>query len=213
MAYLTGRPSRRQRRAALVETMEARVLLAGDLVGHWIADDLNTELDDQATVSRWTDTVSGIEGSAIGQPILAKGQIGGRSAIRFETSDGVDAIKVAGSVSPLRTAEDFSVFATFQTDSSELQGGRDVWFSNSGLVDANSRNFGRDWGLSINPEGAVSAGIGTSFGASANVYSDVSGLNDGQMHVATLTRSGDTLTLYVDGNFAGSTSDGVAGPV
>ena len=213
MAYLTGRPSRRQRRAAFVETMEARVLLAGDLVGHWIADDLNAELDDQATVSRWADSVSGIEGSAIGQPILAKGQIGGRSAIRFETSDGVDAIKVAGSVSPLRTAEDFSVFATFQTDSSELQGGRDVWFSNSGLVDANSRNFGRDWGLSINPEGAISAGIGTSFGASANVYSDVSGLNDGQMHVATLTRSGDTLTLYVDGNVAGSTADGVAGPL
>ena len=142
-----------------------------------------------------------------------KGAVGGRSAIRFETSDGVDGIKVAGSSSPLRTAEDFSVVATFATASTDLQGAQDQWYLNSGLVDANSRNFGRDWGLTINSEGAISAGMGTAFGVSSNVYSDVSGLNDGRIHVATLTRSGPNMTLYVDGSPVGSISDAVAGPV
>ena len=213
MAYRTGRQAIRHRRQRSIETLESRVLLAGDLVGQWVADDLNAELDDQAAVGAWTDAVNGVEGIAVGQPLLVKDAIGGRSAVRFETSDGNDGIKVAASVSPLRTAEDFSVFATFVTSSSDLQGGQDRWLSNSGLVDANSLNFGRDWGLTINSEGAISAGMGTGFGVSTSVYSDVSGLNDGQFHVATLTRSGATLTLYVDGNPVGSTSDGAEGPM
>ena len=40
MAYRKGRQGLRQRRVRSVETLESRVLLAGDLVGHWIADDL-----------------------------------------------------------------------------------------------------------------------------------------------------------------------------
>src|SRR5690606_37708112 len=67
------------------------------------------------------------------------------------------------------------------------------------ILDANQLGLGRDWGLSINAAGRLSTGMGSGLTTPAKtVYSTASGLNDGQMHVAVVTRQGSTLTLYVD---------------
>ena len=199
-----------RRRHRVIETLEKRVLLAGDLVGHWRADDLNAVVDDQAVVSTWTDVVGGVEASRTGTPVLAKGSVGGRSAVRFENSDGPDGLMIPSSISPLLDETDFSVVATFATSSTDLVGGTAAWLNNSGLVDANNLNFGQDWGLTMNPDGALSVGMGLGAPfASTTAYSDVSGLNDGQFHVATLTRDGANMMIYVDGALVGSLSNGV----
>ena len=149
-----------RRRHRVIETLEKRVLLAGDLVGHWRADDLNAVVDDQAVGSTWTDVVGGVEASRTGTPVLAKGSVGGRSAVRFENSDGPDGLMIPSSISPLLDETDFSVVATFATSSTDLVGGTAAWLNNSGLVDANNLNFGQDWGLTMNPDGALSVGMG-----------------------------------------------------
>ena len=208
---IRDRRRRRGRRQATrqAERLERRDLLA-NLVGHWTADDLNATLDDGDTVTAWTDGVTSIAATASGQPRLVKGALGGRSAIRFDRSDGVDLLNVADVDSPLSGAGDFSLTVAFATATSQLNGGTSAWFLNTGLVDATGF-FGTtaDWGLVLNSAGQVGAGLG---GPPRTLYSAANGLNDGQVHVATYVRSGDTLSLYVDGAMAGSLTGASTAP-
>ncbi len=175
------------------------MLLAGDLIAHWLADDLNAATGDGDAVSGWIDSIGNVAAEATGSPTLIKNVLSGHSLIRFNPSDGDDFFQVIGRDSPLRQADDFSVTVAFSTDSTDLVGGMDDWYENTGLVDANLSNLGRGWGLSINQAAQVSGGIGAGFFEPVtSVYSTPSGLNDGKLHFATLTRSGDTLSLYVD---------------
>ena len=205
----TRRP--RSHRGTL-ESLEARVLLAGDLVAQWRAEDLSEILSDQAEVTEWVDSVASIQAVAEGQPRLIESALGGRSVIRLDTSDGIDGFKVTALKNPLSGANDFSVAVAFQTASTDLQGGQADWYKNSGLVDANSLGLTKDWGVSINAAGQLSAGMGSGFlRPIENVYSDTVGLNDGQFHVAVMTRSLGQVTLYVDGVPVSATSDADAG--
>ena len=68
----------RTRRESL-ETLEARVLLAGDLVAHWRADTLNDAHADGQVVSSWIDSSGGSQAVAAGAPVLAKDVWSGRS--------------------------------------------------------------------------------------------------------------------------------------
>ena len=207
MSSKSRRSASRQRQHRQMESLETRTLLAADLAAEWLADDLNAELSDQALVSDWADAVSSIQAVAQGQPRLIKDALGGRSVVRFDVADGIDGLKVSAANNPLSRAGDFSVVVAFVTASTELQGGQAQWYRNSGLVDASQLGFTTDWGLSINASGQLAAGMGTGIvNSTENVYSDVADLNDGQLHVAVLTRSLSNLTLYVDGALAGASS-------
>ncbi len=119
--------------------------------------------------------------------------------VRFDPSDGDDAFVVARDANPTAGADTFSVVVAFATDSSNLVGANGPWYQNTGLVDGNNLGLTTDWGLSINSTGQLSAGLSGGLGGqSKTVYSTATGLNDGQLHVATLTRSGNTISLYVD---------------
>ena len=189
-----------------LENLEPRVLLAGDLVAHWQAESLNS-LDDGALVASWTDSVGGtVAASFDGQPTLAKGAIGGRSAVRFTASDGIDSLKVGQAESPMSDRGDFSMAVVFSTSSSSLQGGNGDWFDNTGIVDANTLGFGKDWGLTINAAGEVSVGMATGFlQPKETIYSDTSS-NDGEPHFAIWTRSGSNMQLYVDARLVAETN-------
>ncbi len=196
-----------------IEGLESKRMLAGDLIAHWQADDLNETVDDQAVVTAWNDSSGGVVATASGQPTLIKDAIGGRSVVRFEPADGVDALRVPAANTPLRNAGDFSVIAVFATDSNQLQGDAGSWYDNSGLVDANTHGISKDWGVTINGAGQISAGMGGGFGTpSTSVYSDVSGLNNGQLQVVTLARSGGELNLYVGDQLAATTDSANADP-
>ncbi len=194
--------------AAWVETLEPRALLAGDLIAQWRAEDLAATLNSGDTVATWVDLKSSVPAVASGTPKLVEGALGGRAAIRFAPADGADGFVVAEPRNPLSRANDFSVMVTFATSTTNLQGGTTEWFRNTGLVDGSNLGFAPDWGLSINASGQIAAGMGGGFGKpSQTVYSPAGGWNDGQVHVATITRSGSQLSLYVDDQRVASRTD------
>lgn len=204
-------PSRRLRirgKSRNLETLEPRQLLAGDLVNHWLVQDLVGTLNDGDTATAWVDRVASVEGSAEGTPVFAEEGMGSRAAFQFDASDGLDLFRISAPQHAVAGADDFSIVVVFSTDSSSHRDGAN-WFDQSGLVDANTLGWGADWGVSINSSGQLTAGIGERLGVPpTNVGSSASALNNGAMHVAYFTRSGATISLSVDGSAFASRSDG-----
>ena len=203
------KPTRnRRRRTRTLEGLEARQLLAGDLVGHWLAEDLAGTATPDMPVDNWADKTSGIVATlGGGTPTFVPNQIGGRGVIRFDASDGTDYLKVDKAVSPMTGANDYSVIVAFATIGPTV-GGNGDWFESTGLVDANGQNFGEGWGVTLNATGQVGAGMEDGFGGvSKSVYSSAGGLADGELHIATVTRSGATLSVSVDGGTEDTITD------
>ena len=159
-------------------------------------------------MTNWSDAARGVGATSVGTPTFVANQLGGRAVVRFDPTDGDDALVVTRDDNPVSRADDFSVVVAFATDSPNLAGGTGQWFQNTGLVDGSNLGITTDWGLSINSSGQLSAGLGGGLGgSSATVYSTATGLNDGQLHVATFTRSGSTISLYVDEDSGDSRGD------
>ena len=210
---MAGRGQRSLTRRLQTEPLESRQLLAGDLVAQWVAHDLNPTGDEPADISRWRDRIGGIEANSFGTPQLVPNMLSTRSVVRLDPSDGSDWYKVDKSVSPISNANDFSVSVVFSTQSQSLIGGNGPWHQNTGLVDANQASFSKDWGISLNAAGQAAAGMSPGgFDTGKSVYSDVLDLNDGNVHLVTMARSGSQIDLYVDGNLAGSTNEANDGP-
>lgn len=181
------------------------MLMAADLVAHWHAADLlgpaaGGTVGGGATVASWVDRVQGVSAGVVGAPVVVDEAFAGRAAVRLEPFDGIDAFQVDRSTNPLRGADDFAVAVAFSTRGAGLQGGAENWYQNSGLVDASNLGFTEDWGLAMNSQGQLAAGLGSGFGQPArSVYSSVAPrLDDGQLHVAVLVRRANTLVLHVD---------------
>ncbi|MDG2385206.1 MAG: Ig-like domain-containing protein [Pirellulaceae bacterium] len=198
--YLSSEKRRRLKgRCLSVDRLEQRLLLAGDLTAHWLADDLSANLQAGTVVTEWIDSVADLQSRASGSPTMEFDPSSGRALVRFNGNDGVDTLVVDSRQNPLSEANDFSVVVVFRTDDTELVGGDDQWFHHTGIVDANRMGFGHDWGLSVNALGQVTTGMGGGFALEPRtVISSVSGVNDGRLHTAIVTRSGATLTLSVD---------------
>ncbi|MBN02069.1 MAG: hypothetical protein CMJ77_23430 [Planctomycetaceae bacterium] len=188
------------------EMLEARQMLAGDLVGHWVADDISTQPDERLS---WSDRVGEIIASrSVGSPVVAESALGGRDVVRFDASDSGDMLEVPVNANPLSQANDFSVIVAFATAANDLTGGNAEWYQNTGLVNSNTLGFSPDWGISLNAAGQAAFGTGVGLGQpSPTVYSTASGLNDGQLHVISATRSGSDLALYVDDQPADTRND------
>ena len=197
--------ARRPRRS--YETLEDRRLLAGDLVAQWNADSLN-DLENGSSILTSDDSIGGVTATRRGNPALVKQHYDGRSAVRFDATDGDDELRIRILDNPINRVDNFSVIVTFATNSQDLVGGTSDWFRASGLVDANSLGFSNGWGISINSAGQVGAGLENGFGQPiTSIYSDVTGLNDGELHTVALIRQSETLSLIVDDEAAVVTSD------
>ena len=125
--------------------------------------------------------------------------------MRLDAADGADSFRVAPADHPVSGADDFTVSVAFATSSADLQGGTGDWFQGTGLVTANRLGWTTDWGISLNAAGQV--GVGTGSDPVRSVYSTETGLNDGQMHVATFTRTGSQLSVYIDDGVASRVTD------
>ena len=192
-----------------LECLESRILLAINIVGHWTADDLNAELNSGDAIPAWIDSVVNIEATAEGQPRLIKGTFNGHSVVRFDPTDGVDdTLRIPSAISPLGGADDFTIAVVFASSSEALRGDSSTdWFLTTGIVDASLAGLFNDWGLAINGEGQVVAGLGR---PKISQPSTQKGWNDGGAHVAVYTRHGGTITLYVDGQMDSRTDGGTA---
>ena len=142
----------RSRKTRNLEFLESRQLLAGDLIAHWSADDIQG-IEDGASLAAWTDLVSGVslEAANASQPTLVRNAVGGRSMLEFNGSES-DSLQADPSDSPMSDIGDFSIAVSFATDSNMHlgQNATQAWFENSGLVDGNSLGLANDWGISIN---------------------------------------------------------------
>lgn len=186
-------------RLAINYQLEERVLLAGDLVANWRADDLQSDLGADGQVSSWVDSVNGIAATASGTPQLSTDAFGSRPGIQFDASDGADFFTVAKEQNPLSGAADFTVVVVFSTTSDALQGNSTNWYDNTGLIDSNNLGFAKDWGMTIDSNGIIAAGLGRGgFQPSSTLTSEQLMTNDGKVHVATVTRSSNVLSIYVD---------------
>ena len=181
------------------ERLECRFLLAGDLVAHWVAEDLVEPVQDDAQLPVWVDRVASRPADLENvSSLLVENQLGGRAVLHFSTETTKASVAVNRDVNPLAGADDFSVSVVFAT-SEPTQGGVGPWYENTALLDASSFSFAQGWGISINAEGRVSAGVEGDMGSvPTTVYSTTDRLNDGQVHVVTFVRSGGDLQLYVD---------------
>ena len=192
-----------------IERLEFRRLLVGDLVGHWLAHDLLDVAVDGETPSVWTDRVSGATAEPNGQPVFAATAAGGRAALSFDPTDGLDRFMIDATQSPVAGADDFSVVAVFATDATSHPTGAN-WLDQAGIVDANALGFGNDWGTSIDGNGAIAAGISGGFASPARTVKTAGGFNDGQLHTLAFTRSGSEITISVDDEPSVSRNDGSA---
>ncbi len=184
-----------------VELLEPRQLLAGDMVGRLVADDLRPDVGDGAVIEQWVDVVSQESAIASGQPTLIHDRFSGRAAIRFDASDGDDAFRIDKTSSPVVAAEDFSVMVAFAT-SGPTQGSGMPWFAGTGLVDANTLGLGQDWGMTLTNDGQASAGLGAGGAVTATVKTSQDSLVDGLLHSLVFTRQGGSIALYVDSQLA-----------
>ena len=199
MKYWNGKSvlrGSRRRLQNVCESLENRVMLAGDLIAHWIADSLNETVDQLQPVTTWLDRVDGDPAVADGTPRLVKDRFGGRSFVRFH---GEDAFEVASAVAPLNDASDFSVTLVFATDEMLTTGNAPDWFQHTALVNSSTLGFGADWGIALDGDGSITTGLGRGPGQpTTSVHSSTTGLNDGALHVVSITRAGDSLSVYVD---------------
>ncbi len=196
------------------ESLEARCVLAGDLLAQWIAEDFRATEPDGAMVGDWHSSNSGIVAQVDGAPTLRHDGIQGRATLEFIPEDGTDQFRVNRLQSPMSNATDFTVAVVFATDSANLQGAQGNWFDNTAIVDANSLGLANDWGISINASGQVAAGLGFGFGKTpVTIYSPSANWNDGQWHLVVYRREGSTISLQVDDAEIVSRPDGHPNPL
>ena len=190
---------RSRQRQMKMERLETRQLLAGDLIGHWLAQDLSDAYDDGQVVTEWVDRVAQIPAQSSGSPTFETNSLGGRATIGFDASDARDWFEISKEVSPVSNANDFSIAVLFSTSDDQLIGTTSNWYDGSSIVHANQRGFNKDWGIALNANGQATGGIGKSFqDPSTSVFSDDNALNDGESHLVVFTRSGGDLSLFVD---------------
>ena len=185
------------------EILEKRNLLVGNLIAHWLANEISPP-DADKVVSSWVDSHASISAMAVGSPELQTNRFGGRSTIKFDPSDGDDSFRVSKNDNPLPRG-DFSVVVTFATQTAGESESAE-WFNSTGLVDANRLGFATDWGISFTSDAQVAAGTGAGFGISpTTILADTARLDDGDLHTVVLSRQSGSLMLYVDDTLAAST--------
>jgi len=165
--------------------------------GRWVADSLSGA--DGSSVSTWTDTAGGINaGQPVtgNQPQLYSNVINGHKTVRF---NGISSqfLTVASTNSPMSAAGGFALAVVFKT--STAGNSSPNFYQNTGLLGAEQPGVVTDWALCINGS-QLGAGLGAGAngcGADLSVYGG--NVTDGNPHIALDVRTGDTLTLYVDG--------------
>jgi hypothetical protein len=161
----------------------------------WTAD----TLPNGSAISNWTDLAHGriaIQTNSSSQPQLYTNVFSGHSAVRFSSANS-HYLTVSSSDSPISGATNFSLVIVFRTSTTGLVSSS--LFNNTGILGCEQPNIVADWALCLNG-GQLGAGLGGGTGGCGSDLSLYGGyVADGQPHIATYVRSGNTLRLYVDG--------------
>jgi len=171
--------------------------VAGAAVNRWTADSLADS--DGTAIASWTDVLGGKNATQtyIGnRPRLYSNVINGHKTVRFSSASS-QYLTVAAADSPISAAGSFTLVTVFKT--STPGNSASVFYSNTGLLATEQPGVVPDWALCLNGS-QLGAGLG---GGSAGCGSDFSlyggNVTDGNPHIAIFVRSGETVSLYVDG--------------
>ncbi len=163
----------------------------------WVADSLAGS--DGTMVGIWTDVLGGknaTQTSTGNRPRLYSNVINGHKTVRF-TSSSSQYMTVSAADSPISAAGSFTLIVVFKTSTPGANS--TLFYQNTGIIGCEQPNEVPDWALCLN-----GAQLGAGLGAGASgCGSDLSfyggNVTDGNPHIAMYVRSGETLSLYVDG--------------
>lgn len=142
----------------------------------------------------WKDTFNSNDGV-----LYSDGNIGGWNVINWTEKtcvfNGRNYVEIKRNIS-----RSFTIEVLFKT-TQNTQGSGEYFWECSGLVCNEVPGHVYDFGIGINSNGVVSAGIGRKTSGSDYKLLSNSGLNDGKYHVASFTRDIDNrvIKLYIDG--------------
>jgi alpha-tubulin suppressor-like RCC1 family protein len=166
-------------------------------VNEWVADTLTGS--DGSSIGNWTDIFGGknaTQGTAGNQPKLYSNVLNGHKTVRF-SSGSSQYLTVAAADSPISAAGSFTLAMVFKT--STAGSASSLFYDNTGLLGAEQPGVVPDWALCINGS-QLGAGLGAGASGCGSDLSLYGGnVTDGNPHIAMYVRSGDTVSLYVDG--------------
>jgi hypothetical protein len=171
--------------------------IAGAPKARWVADSLSGS--DATAIASWKDTLSSrtaTQTTSANQPKLYSNAINGHKVVRF-TSSSSQCLTIAATNSPISGAGSFTLAVVFRTSTAGAASPN--FYLNTGLLATEQPGVVADWALCINGS-QLGAGLGAGAngcGADLSLYGG--NVTDGTPHIAMYVRSGDTITLYVDG--------------
>ncbi len=178
--------------------------VAGAPQARWVADSLSGS--DGSFISAWTDSLSGrtaTQANAGNRPRLYSNIVNGHKIVRFAAVSS-QYLTVAVTNSPFSAAGSFTAIVVLKT--STLGNSSSLFYQNTGLLGAEQSGVVADWAMCIN-NSQLGAGLGAGGSACGPDLSLYGGnVTDGVPHIAMWVRSGDTMTLYVDGVMVASQS-------
>ena len=147
----------------------------------------------------WTDVIAGISAAQPvtgNQPELVTNGINGHNAVQFSSSAS-QYLTVAAANSPMSGAGSFTLAVVFKTTTPGNSSSS--FFLNTGLLGAEQPNIVDDWAFCLNGS-QLGAGLGSAANQCSADFSVYGGsVTDGNPHIGMYVRSGDTVSLYVDG--------------
>jgi len=170
--------------------------VAGAPKARWVADSLAGA--DGTSIGTWKDSLGArpaTQGTVSSQPKLYSNVMGGHKVMRF--SGGSQCLTIAATNSPISAAGSYTLMVVFKT--STVGNTSPNFYLNTGLLATEQPGAVADWALCINGT-QLGAGLGAGAngcGADLSLYGG--NVTDGAPHIAMLVRSGDAITLYVDG--------------
>lgn len=171
--------------------------IAGTPSARWIADTLTGS--DGTTISNWTDVFGGkvaAQNSTGNRPRLYSNVVNGHKVLRF-TSASSQYLTVPAAQSPISSAGSFALVMVFKTSTPGASSSS--FYFNTGLIGCEQSGVVPDWAFCLNST-QLGAGLGGGTGgcgADLGVYGG--NVTDGNPHIAMYVRTGETISLYVDG--------------
>ncbi|HXI73196.1 MAG TPA: LamG-like jellyroll fold domain-containing protein, partial [Verrucomicrobiae bacterium] len=171
--------------------------VAGTAVNRWTADSLVGS--DGTLIASWADVLAGknaTQASVGNRPRLYSNVVNGHKTVRF-SSGSSQYLTVAAADSPISAAGSFTLVTVFKT--STPGNASSAFYNNTGLLATEQSGIVPDWALCINGS-QLGAGLGGGAGGCGSDFSLYGGnVTDGNPHIAMYVRSGETVSLYVDG--------------
>ena len=159
----------------------------------WFNADMLTGLGDGASLAVWKDSSGNgndaVQSVDIHRPTVATNSMNGKSVVRFNAVDE----SCLWLNRPVQ--DDFTLFLVYR--STQGIGTGTDFYQGAGLLSGEMPGVANDFGVTLNANGQVLAGVGN---PETSIHS-ASGFNDGQPHVITFQRikSTGSVQLYLDG--------------